>query len=65
MGSLIKQKTWLPVNSNYETLNFEFEQNTRLSHLKIFKEITNLRQMEIFRTGDIQLYEVSKYVFDF
>lgn len=60
-----KTKTWLPVNPNYVTLNFEFERNARRSHLKIFKEIVNLRQLEIFRTGDVQLYEISDYVFAF
>ncbi|XP_060877140.1 maltase 2-like isoform X1 [Metopolophium dirhodum] len=60
-----KTKTWLPVNPNYVTLNVEFEQNARRSHLKIFKEIVNLRQLEIFRTGDVQFYELSEYVFAF
>jgi len=60
-----KTKTWLPVNPNYVTVNVEFEQNARRSHLKIFKEIMNLRQLEVFRTGDLELYEISKYVFAF
>jgi len=58
-------KTWLPVNPNYVTINVEFEQNARRSHLKIFKEIMNLRQLEVFRTGDLELYEISEYVFAF
>lgn len=60
-----KTKTWLPVNPNYVTLNVEFEQNASRSHLKIFKEIVNLRQLEIFREGDVQFYEISEYVFAF
>jgi len=60
-----KKETWLPVNPNYVTVNAEFEQNTGRSHLKIFKEIMNLRQLEVFRTGDVQFYEISKYVFAF
>jgi len=53
------------VNPNYVTLNVDFEHNARRSHLKIFKEIVNLRQFEIFRTGDIQFYEIPEYVFAF
>jgi len=60
-----KSITWLPVNPNYVTMNVEFEKNTKRSHLKIFKEILNLRQLEIFRTGDLELYEISEYVFAF
>ncbi|KAL5239652.1 hypothetical protein ACI65C_007062 [Semiaphis heraclei] len=59
------RNTWLPVNPNYVTVNVEFEKNARRSHLKILKEIMNLRQLEIFRTGDLELYEISKYVFAF
>lgn len=60
-----KTQTWLPVNPNYVTLNVEFEQNAKRSHLKIFKEIVNLRQLKIFRTGDVKFYEISEYVFAF
>jgi len=60
-----KTKTWLPVNPNYVTVNVDFEQNARRSHLKIFKELMNLRQLEEFRTGDLQFYEISEYVFAF
>lgn len=35
------------------------------SHLKIFKEIAKLRQLDVFQTRGVKLYEVSKYVFAF
>ncbi|KAE9538656.1 hypothetical protein AGLY_005755 [Aphis glycines] len=60
-----KTKTWLPVNPNYVTLNVESEMAARRSHLKIFKEIANLRELEVFRTGNVELYEISEYVFAF
>ncbi|VVC36806.1 Hypothetical protein CINCED_3A002955 [Cinara cedri] len=60
-----KTKTWLPINPNYVTLNVEYEQNSNSSHLKIFKELVNLRQLDVFRTGNVKFYEVSKYVFAF
>ncbi|KAL5239649.1 hypothetical protein ACI65C_007059 [Semiaphis heraclei] len=60
-----KTKTWLPVNPNYVTVNVEFERNARRSHLKIFEDIMNLRQLEEFRTGDLEMYEISEYVFAF
>jgi len=60
-----KTKTWKPINPNYVTVNVEFEKDAKRSHLKIFKEIVNLRELEIFRTGNVELYEISEYVFAF
>lgn len=60
-----KTKTWLPVNPNYVTLNVEYQKHAARSHLKIFKELVKLRQLEVFRTGDVNFYEVSEYVFAF
>ncbi|KAF0752121.1 maltase A3-like isoform X1, partial [Aphis craccivora] len=60
-----KTKTWMPINKNYVTLNVKSEMAARRSHLKIFKEIVNLRELEIFRTGNLEFYEISKYVFAF
>jgi len=60
-----KTKTWLPINPNYVTVNVKSEQNAKRSHLKIFKEIENLRKLEIFCTGNFELYEISEYVFAF
>jgi len=60
-----KTKTWMPINTNYVTLNVKSEMAARRSHLKIFKEIVNLRELEIFRTGNLEFYEISKYVFAF
>lgn len=56
---------WIPVNPNYVILNVEYENNATRSHLKIFKELVKLRQLEVFRSGDVQFYEISKYVFAF
>lgn len=58
-------KTWLPVNPNYVALNVECEKNATRSHLKIFKELLSLRQLEAFCSGDVEFYEVSEYVFAF
>ncbi|XP_026814535.1 maltase A3-like isoform X1 [Rhopalosiphum maidis] len=60
-----KTKTWLPINPNYVTVNVKSERNAKRSHLKIFKEIENLRKLEIFCTGNLELYEISEYVFAF
>lgn len=60
-----KTKTWLPVNTNYVTVNVENQSCAPRSHLKIFKEIAKLRQLKLFQTGDVKLYELSKYVFAF
>ncbi|XP_015374282.1 PREDICTED: maltase A3-like [Diuraphis noxia] len=58
-------KPWLPVNPNYVTINVDNELNAKRSHLKIFKEIMDLRKLDAFRTGDLELYEISEYVFAF
>jgi len=60
-----KTKTWKPINPNYVTLNVKSQMAARRSHLKIFKEIANLRKLEIFCTGNVELYEISEYVFGF
>lgn len=59
------QKPWLPVNPNYVTLNAERQSTAGRSHLTVFKELVRLRRLEVFRSGDVQFYEVSKYVFAF
>jgi glycosidase len=61
-----KTKTWLPVNPNYVNLNVKNQYcSTTRSHLNIFKQLVELRQLEVFRSGDVNLYEVSKYVLAF
>lgn len=60
-----KTKTWMPINPNYVTLNVESEKTARRSHLKIFKDIASLRESEVFRTGNVEFYEISEYVFAF
>ncbi|VVC39557.1 Glycoside hydrolase superfamily,Nuclease-related domain, NERD,Glycosyl hydrolase, family 13, catalytic [Cinara cedri] len=60
-----KTITWLPVNPNYVTRNVEYEKSATKSHLKIFKALVNLRKLEVFCTGNVEFYEVSKYVFAF
>uniref|UniRef100_A0A2S2R4X4 alpha-glucosidase n=1 Tax=Sipha flava TaxID=143950 RepID=A0A2S2R4X4_9HEMI len=61
-----KTKTWLPVNPNYVTLNVETQSiPTTRSHLNIFKQLVELRKLDVFRTGNVKLYEVSKYVLAF
>lgn len=64
-GFSTQRKTWLPLNPNYVTLNVKYETNATRSHLKIFKELVYLRQLEVFRSGDVEFYEVSEYVFAF
>lgn len=60
-----KTKTWIQVNPNYVTVNVEYERNSICSHLKIFKELVNLRRLKVFRTGNVQFYEISKFIFAF
>jgi alpha-glucosidase len=43
--------TWLPVNSDYQTMNVKVEEAATNSHLKIFKKLTALRQNNVLRQG--------------
>lgn len=47
-------KTWLPVGTNYKTLNVAQQEADTNSHLKIFKQLVQLHKLSAFREG---LYE--------
>lgn len=42
---------WLPVNSNYLTINVASEQNATKSHLKVFEELVKLRDEDDFHSS--------------
>ena len=45
-------KTWLPVDSNYRTVNVKAQEQATNSHLKIFKKLTSIRKESMFRYGN-------------
>lgn len=54
-------RTWLPVGTNYKTLNVEVQEKAEKSHLKLFKTLTQLRKKPAFQTG---FYESAKNMDD-
>ena len=44
LGFSTAATTWLPVNSNYKTLNLAAQKNTPQSHYKIYQALTQMRK---------------------
>lgn len=53
-GFSTADKTWLPVSTDYETMNVEAQLATENSHLKIFKRLTSLRKQNVLRRGEYE-----------
>lgn len=43
--------TWLPVGTNYLTVNVQAQETAANSHLKIFRRLTTLRKQPVLRQG--------------
>ena len=43
--------TWLPMNPNYVTVNVEAQKQSEESHLKLYKNLVQLRKMDSIRYG--------------
>uniref|UniRef100_A0A8D8E103 Maltase 2 n=1 Tax=Culex pipiens TaxID=7175 RepID=A0A8D8E103_CULPI len=50
-GFTTASKPWLPVNSNYATINVDSEQKADKSHLKVFEELVKLRDDDDFHSS--------------
>lgn len=50
-GFSTNSKTWLPVASNYRTVNVKAQRTAPFSHLKIFKTLTQLRLTKTMQDG--------------
>lgn len=55
-------KTWLPVASNYKTVNVKVERATEQSHLQIFMNLQRLRCDEVLQRGDVTYAAISQQV---
>lgn len=57
-GFSSSNKTWLPVNPNYVTINVEDERLDQSSHLEIYKKMAQLRySYPAYASGDLQMAE--------
>ena len=58
-------QTWLPVNPNYPELNVEAQLAADKSHIKVYKQLIQLRKEQTFRKGDTDLQALSENVLAF
>ncbi|XP_046820236.1 maltase 1-like [Vespa crabro] len=61
-GFSTSNKTWLPVNSNYKTLNLDIQKNSLVSHYKVFKDIIALKKTPIIESGSLESILVTEKV---
>lgn len=52
-------KTWLPVNTNYQSLNLERQKSWRKSTFGYYKELSALRQDDTMMEGDFESFVVN------
>ncbi|KAK2579943.1 hypothetical protein KPH14_007623 [Odynerus spinipes] len=55
-------KTWLPVNNNYKTLNLLAQKLADPSHYKIFKALTTLKRKPVVKNGSLEVILVTEQV---
>ncbi|KAK0157548.1 hypothetical protein PV328_011277 [Microctonus aethiopoides] len=61
-GFSTNNKTWLPVNPNYKTLNLAMQKTSNVSHYAIFKKLVELKSQPIMKLGTTQLILVGNNV---
>ncbi|XP_058118259.1 probable maltase [Anopheles ziemanni] len=54
-GFSTNRTTWLPVASNYKTLNYKAQKAAPRSHVKIFKALLRLRKQRTLREGTMEM----------
>lgn len=55
-------KTWLPVSSEYPTINVESEKKVADSHLNLYKQLHVLRQSNTYINGEAQVKAINQNV---
>ncbi|XP_012222970.1 alpha-glucosidase [Linepithema humile] len=61
-GFSTSSKTWLPVHSNYRTLNLAAQKTAAKSHYKVFKSLTKLKKKPIVARGSLQTTLVTEKI---
>lgn len=59
------EKTWLPAHPNYNFKNVQSQLKCENSHLNIFKNLVDLRQLPSFQWGSYQPVVVNNEIFSF
>lgn len=57
--------TWLPINDNYLEVNVATQKNATHSHLKFYQRVTEIRQEETFKKGQISFPTYDDSTFSF
>ncbi|KAI4501732.1 hypothetical protein M0802_003067 [Mischocyttarus mexicanus] len=61
-GFSTSNKTWLPVNSNYKTLNLALEKISPVSSYKVFKDMIALKKKPIIERGSLEVILVTEKI---
>lgn len=56
---------WLPVQSDYETVNLELQKDDPKSHYTLYKKLTTLRKDLTMIHGDFKIRAINKNVFTY
>jgi alpha-glucosidase len=64
-GFTTGNNTWLPINSNYVTLNLEVQKIVEKSPLKIYKKILETRKFPSVQNGNFTTHVINPNVFAF
>ncbi|XP_046609142.1 alpha-glucosidase-like [Neodiprion virginianus] len=64
-GFSTNESTWLPVNSNYLTLNLAAQIDADVSHYKVFQDLTTLRKETVIQEGTVNVQLLSDNVICF
>ncbi|KAG8194621.1 hypothetical protein JTE90_003098 [Oedothorax gibbosus] len=63
--AIFQDKTWLPVNDNYQTLNVQFQREDPFSFLNNFKKLIKLRRESSVLLGTLMYLPVNINIFSF
>ncbi|XP_072759869.1 alpha-glucosidase [Anoplolepis gracilipes] len=61
-GFSTSSETWLPVNSNYRTLNLAAQKIATVSHYKVFKSLAQLKKKPVIELGSLESVLVTEKI---
>lgn len=61
-GFSTNASTWLPLATDYLTVNVKAQEAAAFSHLKLFKQLTQIRKTPTFETGTFASYAIGTNV---
>lgn len=61
-GFSTSNETWLPVNSNYKTLNLAAQKTATVSHYKVFKSLAQLKKKPVIEQGSLESVLVTEKI---